>query len=440
VPASARRRLGSWALALGLAACGGGDGGEAQDGAPGGGGGGDPAAELFDEDVVRTYRVTVAAADWDWLNDNAILEEYVPASLELDGEVFAAAAIRYKGNYGSLYRCFDAAGNRTGSCDKLSLKLSFNEYDAGGKFRGLKKLNLHAMDADPSKMHDAIGYTLFRDHGVPAPRTAYANLEVNGEPLGLFVVVENVDGRFTRSRFPDGGEGNLYKEVWPVTRDPAVYLAGLVTNEDEGPSVDRMVRFAGALEAAGDAGFVTTLEAWTDVDQLVDYFAVARLIDHWDDVVAWYCFGGSCFNHNFYWYESTAEDKVWLIAWDLDHSFEEPSPIRTFFGMPDWDEVDASCDPIPLFGGVSGRAPACDPILRRVVTQLWDRYAAASQALIDGDFAPAALGARIDRLEALLADHVAADPVLDAAAWRSGVTALRRAVDAKRSYIVDKLR
>lgn len=396
-------------------------------------------AFLFDEAVVRTYELEVAPADWAWLGDNAQLEEYVPATLHFEGAAYGGAAIRYKGAVGSLKLCFDAMGNLV--CDKLSMKLAFDQYDPEGRFFGLKKLNFHSMEFDPTKMHEAIGYRLFRDLGVAAPRTAYARVLVNGELIGLFAVVEQVDGRFTRERFPDGGEGNLYKEVWPVHTVEQPYLDALETNEDEAPTADKMARFAAALADAGDAGFAAVVESWIGVDYLMRYMAVARLIDSWDDIVAWYCVNGqTCINHNYYWYESTTEDRLWLIAWDVDHSFEEPSPIRTKFGMPDWDDVAADCAPIDIFLGIQGRAPACDPILRRMATELWDAYAGESQALLDGAFSVAAMNARIDGLAALLEDAVAEDAngpsVVE---WQTAVAALRDIVIAKRDHVAAKL-
>ena len=428
-------------LLLGAAAC---DGDDDSSPSADGGGGADgglsaDSAVIFDESVIRTYELDVAADDWQWLNDNATMEMYVPATLHFEGETYGEIGIRYKGGYGSLYTCFDSEGNRI--CDKLSVKIAFDEYDEEGRFHQLKKLNFHSMEADPSHMHDAIVYKLFRDQDVPAPRTAYARLLVNGELLGLFAVIEQIDGRFTRARFPDGGEGNLYKEVWPEHTTEQPYLDALETNEDEQPSADKMVRFAQALAAAGEEGFAGVIDQWMDPDQLMRYMAVARLADSWDDIVAFYCAGGPpCFNHNYYWYESTSEDRVWLIAWDVDHTFEEPSPVRTYFDMPDWDEVDADCTPVDIFLGIQGRAPACDPFIRGMVTQLWDRYAAASQELLDGDFAVDAMNGRIDELSDLIADAVAEDPNgPTVSAWRNAVMTLRDAVLDKRAWVEGKL-
>ena len=131
---------------------------------------------------------------------------------------------------------------------------------------------------------------------------------------------------------------------------------------------------------------------------------------------------------------------MWLIAWDTDHTFEEPSPIRYHYGMPDWDDVDAPCTPIDIFAGIQGMPPACDPFIRGMATQLWDDYAAESQALLDGAFSAAAMDARIDELEALIEDAVTEDPNgPGVAAWRSDVDALRTIVDSKRTHVMNKL-
>ena len=434
-------------LALGLLSCGGGassgsvDAGTEADAAPGTDAGASVGADfVFDESKIRTYNLTLPAATWDELNINARDEQYVSASLEYEGTVVDNIGLRFKGSFGSLVFCFNGD---TRICDKLNLKLKFNEYVPGQRLQGLKKINLHAMEAEPSKLHDAIGYKLFRDAGVYAPRMAFARVVVNGESLGLYAAIEAIDGRFTRANFPDGGEGNLYKEVWPEHTTEAPYIAALETNEDASPSAAKMVRFASDLAAAGDAGFRDTMAAWTDLDKLVNYLAIARLIDHWDGIVGWYCNGVGCFsafNHNYYWYESTTEDKVWLVPWDLDHTFEEPSPIRTQFGMPDWDQVDANCDPRPIFFGISGRAPACDPILRRMATFLWDDYVAASNVLLAGAFSQAQMDARIDQLAALIEGEVAADTLSTQTVeeWRAAVETLKATVAAKRAHVQSK--
>jgi len=434
------------ALALACVACGstssdGADGGNQPgvDAAPAVDGGvvGSPDY-IFDETEIRTYNLTISDTDWTWLNDNAQLEEYVPAKLEFEGQVLDQIGVRYKGSFGSLFSCFDGEGNRI--CPKLSFKFKFNKYVSGTKFYGQKKVNFHSMKSDSTQMHEALGYTLYRNSNVYAPRSAYAKITVNGELIGLFSIVEAISGRFTRERFSDGGEGNLYKEIWPSYSTEQPYINALETNEDENPSADKMVRFAGAIAASTDATFPGVLAQWMDVDALMRQLAVDRLIDHWDGIVAWYCQGATCTNHNYYWYEETTQDRIWLIPWDLDNTFDEPSPIRTYFGMPDWDELSRGCAPVEVFWGIMGSPPYCDDLIGKIVRTMWPQYVAATQTLLDGDFRQSALNARIDTLAALIRPEVAQDPNgPPLSEWEAAVAKLKNDIAAKRAYIQAKI-
>lgn len=393
--------------------------------------------DVFNENEVATYELTVAPADWDYLNKHALDETYVPATLRYRGQTWANIGVRYKGGFGTLKLCFDSSGNRL--CPKVSMKIKFNEYVPDQRFFGLKRLNFHSMHYDDSHMKDRLGYSLFRAVGVPAPRAAHARLVINGDLIGVFALVEEIDGRFTEDRFvsKDGGNGNLYKSIWPVSQNPQTYIAALETNETM-PNVDRMVRFAKALAGADDTTFRPTLEQWMDVPTLVRYLAVDRFIDNWDGIVGWYCPNGvsSCHNHNYFWYEQSDVDRMWLLPWDMDNTFQSPNPIRTQYGMPDWNESGGTCDLIPVFLGIPGRAPACDPLSKRMATLLWDDYRTATADLLAGAGAPGLLEAQIDAMEKQLAPLVAEDPNgPGVGAWQNAVKDLRADLPVLRARV-----
>jgi len=397
-----------------------------------------PGSEyVFDDDQLRTYELIIAPDDLAWLDANALLEQYVPATLRFEGRDYGPIGVRYKGGFGTLQSCFDAQGNRT--CAKISIKLKFNEYDPAGRFYQLKKLNFHSMNADPSKLHDRLAYTLYRQMGVPAPRAVHARLIINGELQGLYALVEQIDGRFTRMNFADGGEGNLYKEVWPVTAATAQpYLDKLQTNEDQNPDVTPMVRFHAALAGASDATIEDVLSQWTDVDMLMSYLAVDRAIDNWDGIVGFWCINGGCGNHNYYWYQDVARDFVWLIPWDMDNTFAEPNPFVAYYGQAPWDDATASCDPVPIFQinglQVGRRAASCDPLIRWLGTTLRARYLAAGEALLDGPFSDAVVGGELDRWRTQIATAIAEDPTGPSpATWNGSVTTLRQAITGLRA-------
>jgi hypothetical protein len=124
--------------------------------------------------------------------------KYVHADLEVGTNQLMDVAVRLKGN--SSYM-------QVGKARKYSFKVDLNEFVKGQKLGSLTKLNFHNNVADPSWMNEVLSYQLYRDAGVPAPRTAYAKVYVTvpGEHdrtyLGLYAMVEDVDRSFAWDHF-----------------------------------------------------------------------------------------------------------------------------------------------------------------------------------------------------------------------------------------------
>jgi spore coat protein CotH len=172
---------------------------------------------LFDPETVRTFELRLDEDDLAFLDADPKAEQYVPGELYFEDQRVKPVGIRYKGSNGSFVGClsnggFPATGSK--SCPKLSMKIKIDYGDPDAKFYGQKKLLFHAMNGDRSLMRERLGYGLFRELGVHASRTTHVRLLINGVFSGLYLLVEEIDGRFTRSRFADGGRGNLYKEAW----------------------------------------------------------------------------------------------------------------------------------------------------------------------------------------------------------------------------------
>ncbi|HKU44513.1 MAG TPA: CotH kinase family protein [Polyangiales bacterium] len=377
-----------------------------------------PSEYVFSQDAVRHYDVEVDAAQWADLKEHAYLEQYISARVKFEGETYGPIGIRFKGFRGSLYNCFDFDESGTAvkrTCDRMSIKLSFDEYDEDGRFFGLKKLNFHAMRNDASLLRDRISYFLFRAFGVPAPRAVHATLSINGEDEGLFSLVEQPDGRFARNAFADGGEGNIYKERWPTTSTDREYFAsGLESNRDVA-DVSAMQAFAEALSTATDANIESVLREHTDFDALLRYLAVDRAINHWDGPLAFRCRPESevpplppeveaaqrpalgwevCQNKNYYWYEETGTGRLRLVPWDMDVTWS------SFSQFPDWNTAPRVC-------GVQqqGRPPRCDKLINWLATTLREHYLAAGFELLAGPLRADVLGMLANRWYAQIAPY-----------------------------------
>ena len=397
---------------------------------------------LFDPSVVHTFDIGLEPEALAQLDSDPAAEEYVEGSLTFDGETLERVGVRYKGSVGAFLGCtagldpFDPSGPRT--CTKLSMKLKINWDGADTEFYGQRRVQLHSANLDQSLLRDRLGYEMFSQAGVPSPRASHARVEINGELVGVFVLVEQIDGRFTRDRFEDG-TGNLYKEMWPFdefgqVRSHDELIGSLRTNENEDPNADIVRSFAQEIVDAGAAldpdAARRVLEARTDLDALIAYSVVDRAIRNDDGPFHWYCIDGTCEPHNFYVYEDPSSERVHVIPWDLDNSLRRSGGITGVTEIGDgWGEISNDCEPFP-FGPLDllQRSAACDPFVAAWAS-LDTEFAAADAEFRSGPFAPANVRSLIDTWSAQIEPLVVEasqthDDALTVDEWRVAVDEL----------------
>ncbi len=364
------------------------------------------AEALFHSSTIPNFDLYLPPDAWADLQINARDEEYIPAEACFEGHSLGKVGLRFKGSLGSLYYCFDENDNQT--CRKLSIKLKFSEYDEENRLYGLKRLNFQAYKDDDTYMKERLTYDMYRAMDIVTPRAAWATLRVNDEPIGLFGMVEQVDGRFTEDRFPEEQNGNLYKELWPVFTDETWIRSKLKTNE-ETADFSGYLGFVDAVANAEDADLEETVGRFMDLDYMARYMAVDDAVNNVDGITGYYASPSLDWsgNHNFYLYEE-APEKFTLIPWDEDSAFT----MRLGFGsVPHWTKTPEACDRLyPAWNAVhSVIASGCDPIFK-AEAQHGDAYRAAVDTLLDGPFAEKALGDTVDEYEALIRDAVSEDP------------------------------
>jgi CotH kinase protein len=393
----------------------------------------DEARYIFDQSTVRTYDLTVSEADLAMIDANPAAEQNIRGMLEFEGNHYGPLGIRYKGSVGAWNPpCTRRMGGQPAAkSGKCSIKVSFDYVDDDARFYGVKKLNFHAMNRDVSMLRDRLGYSLFREMGVAAPRAVHARLLINGRLEGLFVVVEQVDGRFTRSRFGEGGQGNLYKEIWPIHDDPSAYVAALETNRGDSPSVEGMLAFKHAVDLGADA-----ILDRLDRDYMLRYIAVDRVTINDDGPFHQWCTAGGrgnnpsgIGNHNYYWYEAARAHRFWLVPWDLDNSFDNRSLVHI---ASDWTaEGTCTC-------ARSGQpAPSCDPLIRH-----WGTWRPDYEIVVDDFLRTAFSASNVDlklaswtsQIEAAVEEGAGLNGAPNSSAWRSAVEQLRGKIDMARMH------
>ena len=225
--------------------------------------------------------------------------EWVRARFRYRDEVLEDVAVKLKGHR-SMRRLAD---------QKPSFKVRFDKFVKKRRFLGQRSLTLNAMVEDPTMVREALGYRLFREAGVPAPETGYAEVLVDGEPYGLYLLVESIDRPFLERRFGNH-DGELYEGEYGCDLYPED-VAGL--EQEEGPA-DRPGLTALAEVAAGPVDrLIAGPEARFD-DSALAYLAVSAVIGDFD---------GYRHAHNYRLYLEPEKDRWFFIPWGIDRTFRQ---------------------------------------------------------------------------------------------------------------------
>jgi spore coat protein H len=344
--------------------------------------------------------------------------QYVHAALDFDSRHFADVAVRLKGN--GTY----TSGQRF---NKPSLKIDLNKFVKGQTLAGVTTINLHNSITDASWMNEVLAYRLYRDAGVPAPRTAYAQvyLTVAGSKektyLGLYSLVENVDEDFARSRaglagsavlkpvtttlFTDlGKDWKAYNQIYdpktplkPADRQRVIELADLVSN-------------------ATDSVYATRFREFVDLNAFAKYMAVVVWLANTDSLLEQ--------GQNYYTLLHPTTRAVAFVPWDQDHSFGQFVPYVPAEKQQQLDIVHPWMRP---FDGAPFAIDVPNRFLERAfaLDAFKTQYLAEISRLRKTVAAPDRLTKQVDELAAMLAPIVAKEPtpVLAAAFQQSLGTA-----------------
>ncbi len=246
---------------------------------------------------------------------HGVVTPEVIADLQFNAIDFPSIAIRYKGN-GTLL------DSRT--ILKKSIKIDLNDGFRGRNISESTKLNLHSLITDLSYMNDVLAYQIFRENGVPGPRTAYARIYVTvpdsleNEYLGLYLIVENIDNNFALDKYGTK-KGVLFKPVthkffkyvgdnWADYIDAFDPKTPLSIQEEQ-----RMIDICKFVSLSNEKEFNENLNKYFDLDNLARYFAINALISDLDGILG-------IAVQNIYMYLHPKTMRLSFIPWDHDHS------------------------------------------------------------------------------------------------------------------------
>jgi spore coat protein CotH len=328
---------------------------------------GEPLVDLFDPVLIHEIEIELDSSARSSLSRSP--ETYVEGRMIWQG-LPLDVGVRIKGS-----------SSRDDLSGKPSFKIDFGFVREGAELQGQNKLNLHNMRYDPIMMSEELTYRMWRDAGLPASRTGYAWVTVNGDDYGLYALVEPPDDPLL-ARFYDDPKGNLYENAanYCDLDDGRSCFDAEEFDEGNHEAIDAFI------EAARAPGF-DALREELDWERYTGFLAMEMSIAHWDS----YSFDQS----NYRWYHEPSTDRWSLI----------PSSMDLGFGYRPWSYPDCGrhgVDPATYtMGLVSARClsdPACEAAVLDKILLAADRLEAMDT--------PALLAAAADRIR----DRVYDDP------------------------------
>jgi spore coat protein H len=238
--------------------------------------------------------------------------DWVRGDVTFGGAKFDGAAVRIKGNAGSL------AGA------KRSFKVDLNKYVKGRTLAGVDELTFNNLMWDHSCLSETLGYEFFREAGVPAPRTAFAWISTSVQnqwdrkPLGLYVMLEPIDAVFAAEQFGSRRTPifkpvtyELFNDLGPDWSSYAeIYdLKTKATSSEK----QRLIDFARLVTSGSEVEFAESLPKFLDLDEFARFLAGQVLITTYDGILTT--------GQNFYVYLDRRSNKFGFIPWDLDSAW-----------------------------------------------------------------------------------------------------------------------
>ncbi|CAB4953723.1 unannotated protein [freshwater metagenome] len=272
-------------------------------------------ADLYDSTKISSIAFSIPTASVSSLNSRATAKNYTAASVTFTAGGYTMGPIqiglRLKGST-SLELL-----NQT-----PSFKVKFN-WSAlkGQRFLGLKDMTLNAMTQDGSKLHEFAAYKLFNAMNVPAPRTGWASVKVNGVDRGIYVNIETYDDIFMSNRFTDTSlhlyEGLGLNDFKPGNASGTKNTGQFLVKEGWGAAPNKndlqaLINVAGNSNAAT---WWTQLATVSDRSELIRMWAVENFVGQWDG------YSGPIINN--YFLRSNIDGKFVMMPWGTDQTFGE---------------------------------------------------------------------------------------------------------------------
>jgi len=266
------------------------------------------AQDFYDINTINTIEITFEEANWDQLLDNlysAGNEERLVGSALINGIQFDSVGVRYKGN--SSYSPQNT---------KNPLNIKLDHIIDNQTLDGYGTLKLSNGFKDASFVRETLSYEIARNY-MPVSLANYCNVYINGDLIGLYTSIQDVDGYFKDTYFPaqedirikgelTGGGFPTEVTIWGYFGpDSTDYFYYYELESDQGWS--DLLEF---LEVFNNDP--TEMENYLNVDNHLWMLAFDNLMVNLDAPIN--------FGHNYYLFKDSS-DRFNPVMWDLNENF-----------------------------------------------------------------------------------------------------------------------
>lgn len=201
--------------------------------------------------------------------------------------------------------------------EKGAFKLKFKKATP---FLGLRKMTLNNMVQDDSMAHEALTYLTFGALEQPASRSGYVYLRINGEDVGLYADVENLDKIALEKRFGTFEEPpqHLYEGESGVDVLPGE-AESYEIDEGEDGEYDDLEALIAAVDGTDPESFSERVAAVADLEEMARMWAVEHYISHWDGYAGHREAG---LRPNNYYLYSDAAGRFQMLPWGADQTWD----------------------------------------------------------------------------------------------------------------------
>lgn len=247
------------------------------------------------QSTLPVYRLTIPPDQYAILQAN-VEADYVTADFNTVTTAYPGIGVRFRG-----------ASSRNNQ--KKSWKVNFKK---SLPFEGRDKLNLKAVSMDDSMLTECLSAAQLAQASTLTSACAFVHLEVNGEYLGVFSRIEEVDDDFFALR-GISPNGQLLEAEGPANANFRILDDYSTAWDDHSANDDGYAALSALVQTVNntpDASVPQVLGAVVNVDAYLDYYATMQLHGDWDHVA-----------HNYYIYRSP-DSPLWeVVAKDFDQAF-----------------------------------------------------------------------------------------------------------------------